>query len=392
MNSLNEQATVKVQSSSETRHIAGASSVFTDRVNRPIRVAFVAPSLRYVGGQSVQADLLMKNWRNDPDIAPTFVPVDPWFPMGLGWAERLPGVRTVLREPLYFWKLWRSLKDVDVAHIYSASYTSFLLAPLPASLVARLRGKKVLINYHSGEARDHLAKSRIARRVLRRADRLVVPSGYLEKVFREFRLEALAIPNIIDLSQFHYRVRSPLRPHLVCTRGFHPYYAIDVVVRAFAEVQQSYPDAQLDLVGGGPLERSIRDLVAQLKLANVNFAGVASRTEIGRFYDRADIFLNASILDNMPVSILEAFASGTPVVTTELEGVKFMVEHERTGLLSKPGDATALAQNILRLLNTPDLGIRLAQEAFEKSKLYHWTVVRKQWLQLYADMTSKLSS
>lgn len=354
-----------------------------------IRVAFVAPSLRYVGGQSVQADLLIKNWKNDPDVAATFIPVDPRFPLGLRWAERVPGLRTVLREPLYLWNLWRGLKDVDIAHIFSASYTSFLLAPLPASLVAWLRGKKVLVHYHSGEAQNHLRGSRIARRMLRKIDRLVVPSGYLEKVFREFGLQAQAIPNIIDLSQFHYRVRSPLRPHLVCTRGFHPYYAVDIVVRAFAEVQQVYPDAQLDLVGGGPLEKSIRDLAAQLKLPSVNFRGVASRSEIGRCYDQADIFVNASILDNMPVSILEAFASGTPVVTTELEGVKLMVEHERTGLLSKPGDATALAQNILRLLNTPDLGVQLAQEAFEKSKLYHWTAVRKQWLRLYGDIRQK---
>src|ERR1700751_6111642 len=315
MNSLNDEAIVTAERQGALPREGGLPSSVS-----AIRVAFVAPSPRYVGGQSVQADLLMKNWRNDPDIVPTFVPVDPRFPLGFRWAERLPGVRTVLREPLYFWKLWRSLKDVDVAHIFSASYTSFLLAPLPASLVARLRGKKVLINYHSGEAQDHLRGSRIARRVLRRADRLVVPSGYLEKVFREFGLEAQAIPNIIDLAQFHYRARSPLRPHLVCTRGFHPYYGIDVVVRAFAEVRQSYPDAQLDLVGGGPLEGSIRDLVAQLKLTNVNFKGVASRTEIGRFYDQADIFVNASNLDNMPVSILEAFASGTPVATTELEG------------------------------------------------------------------------
>jgi glycosyltransferase involved in cell wall biosynthesis len=357
------------------------------RYASPIRVALIGPSMRYVGGQSVQADLLLKNWKDDPDVAASFAAVDPRFPFGLRWAERVPGLRTIVRQPLYLWKLWRSLKEVDIAHIYSASHASFLLAPLPAWWVARARGKKTLINYHSGEARDHLRRSPIARRVLQRADKLVVPSGYLETVFEEFGLAAQAVPNIVDLSQFHYRRRAPLRPHLVCTRGFHPYYGIDVVVRAFAEVQKLYPEAQLDLVGGGELEASIRDLVRQMNLSNVNFAGVASRHEIGGFYDRADIFVNASNLDNMPVSVLEAFAAGTPVVTTEPEGMKYIVAHERTGLLSPPGDTTALAKNIVRVLKEPDLAARLAQSAFEESSRYRWAAVREQWLRVYAGLT-----
>jgi glycosyltransferase involved in cell wall biosynthesis len=359
------------------------------RFASPIRVALIGPSMRYVGGQSVQADLLLNNWKDDPDVAASFAAVDPRFPFGLRWAERVPVMRTIVRQPLYLWKLWRSLKDVDIAHIYSASYASFLLAPLPAWCVARARGKKTLVNYHSGEARDHLRRSPIARRLLQRADKLVVPSGYLVQVFREFALEAQVVPNIVDISQFQYRRRAPVRPHLVCTRGFHPYYGIDLVVRAFAQVKELYPEAQLDLVGGGELEQSIRDLVRQLNLSNVNFVGVASRKDIGGFYDRADIFVNASNLDNMPVSVLEAFASGTPVVTTEPEGMKYIVAHERTGLLSPPGDATALAKNIVRVLKEPDLAARLAQSAFEESSRYRWAAVREQWLRVYAGLTSR---
>jgi L-malate glycosyltransferase len=354
-----------------------------------IRVAFVAPSLRYVGGQAVQADLLLRYWRGDHEIDARFVAVDPRFPFGLRWAERVPFLRTLIRAPLYAWNLWRQLKDVDVAHIFSASYSSFLLAPLPAWWIARLRGTKTLINYRSGEALDHLQHSWIARRVLGAVDRLIVPSGYLVDVFGEFGLQAQVVPNIIDLTQFYYRERVPLRPRLVCTRGFHPYYGIDVVVRAFAQVQREYPKAQLDLVGGGALEENIRDLVRQLNLSGVNFAGVASRQQIGSFYDRADIFVNGSNLDNMPVSVLEAFAAGTPLVTTEPEGMKYIVTHERTGLLSKPGDAAALAQNILRVLREPGLGARLARNAFEESSRYRWPAVREQWLAVYSGLAPK---
>ncbi len=355
----------------------------------PLRIAIVAASLRYVGGQSVQAELLLKNWRNDLEVQAQLIPIDPALPTGLGWIERVPVLRTVIREPIYLVSLWRGLKEVDIAHIFSASYWSFLVAPTPAWLIARLRGKKILIHYHSGEARDHLRRFRIARPVLRKADRLVVPSGFLVDVFREFGLKAEVVPNIVDLSQFSFRVRNPLRPHLVCTRGFHTYYSIDVVVRAFAEVQRAFPDARLDLVGGGPSESEIRELVKELKLSGINFCGVAAHQEIGRFYDHADIFINASRLDNMPVSILEAFASGTPVVSTAPEGMRYLVDHERTGLLSDVGEPQALAQNVVRLLRDPDLASRLASNAHADSRRYSWTAVREQWLKVYQSLVSE---
>ena len=354
--------------------------------HRCVRVCIVAPSLRYVGGQSAQADLLLQHWQHDPDIAISFIAVDPPLPRALGWAERIPGLRTILREPIYFYHLWRGLRDVDVAHIFSASYWSFLLAPAPAWLFARMKMRtrgKTLINYHSGEARDHLQRFRSAKFVLSRVDKIVVPSGYLVDVFHEFGLSATAVPNIVDLAQFRYRERRPLRPHLVCTRGFSAYYSVDIVVRAFAEVKKEYPAAQLDLVGGGPLEGDVRKLVAGLKLSDVNFTGVASRQEIGKYYDAADIFINASWLDNMPLSIIEAFAAGTPVVSTSPECMPYLVEHERTGLLSAVGDASALAANVIRLLREPALAALLARNAYQQSRNYSWEAVREQWLNSY---------
>jgi glycosyltransferase involved in cell wall biosynthesis len=361
-----------------------------DASRHRLRVAIVAPTLHYVGGQSVQADLLLRYWAGDPDVQASFIPVDPQFPAGLRWVRRVPALRTVVRAPFYLAGLWRGLRDADLVHIFSASYSSFLLAPFPAWMVAKIRGgrkgKSTLINYRSGEARDHLRRSPIARAVLKRADCVVAPSGYLVDVFREFGLHAEVVPNIVDLSQFSYRERGPLRPHLVCTRGFHPYYCIDVVVKAFAQVQKAFPEAQLDLVGSGPLESEVRQLVSDLKLSGVNFCGVASREQIGKYYDQADIFVNASRLDNMPVSVLEAFASGTPVISTSPEGMRYLVEHGRTGLLSEPGNAHELAENVLSVLRDPQLAKRLTSNAFAESRRYRWDSVREQWLRVYREL------
>ncbi len=178
----------------------------------------------------------------------------------------------------------------------------------------------------------------------------------------------------------------------MCTRGFHPYYSIDVVIKAFALVKKEYPDAQLDLVGGGPLESEMRRLASDLKLPDVNFCGVASRTEIGRYYDRADIFINASRLDNMPVSILEAFASGTPVMSTSPEGMRYLIEDGRTGLLSQVGDPAALAANVLRVLREPATAHRLSTNAWQELPKYRWESVREQWLHVYRALVPQVAS
>jgi glycosyltransferase involved in cell wall biosynthesis len=352
-----------------------------------LKVAIVAPSLRYVGGQAVQADLLTRLWRNDPDVEVSFLAVDPQLPSALAWAESLPGLRTILREPIYAWHLWNGLKEVNVVHIFAASYWAFLLGPTPAWLFAKLRGNKSIINYRSGEARDHLQRFRSGKFVLSRVDEIVTPSGYLVEVFREFGLRATIVPNLVDLSQFRFRERNPLRPHLICTRGFFDYYKVDVVVKAFAKVKKEYPEAQLDLVGGGPLEVTVRKQVVDCRLAGVNFVGIASRQEIGRFYEHADIFINASRLDNSPVSVIEAFGSGTPVVSTSPESMPYLVEHERTGLLSKVDDENALAANVIRLLRDAPLAAELAKNAYKESRKYTWEVVREQWLRVYRQLS-----
>jgi glycosyltransferase involved in cell wall biosynthesis len=355
-------------------------------LHRRIRVAIVAASPHYVGGQSVQADLLVRSWQDDPTIEAHFLPIDPPFPRALAWTKRIPFLRTIIRQPLYLASVWRSFKNVDVAHIFSASFWSFLVAPLPAWLIARLRGKHAIIHYHSGEAREHLHRFPTARPVLEDADCLVAPSGHLINVFREFGLEGRVLPNLVDATQFSFRERRPFRPHLICTRGFHPYYSMDVVVHAFALIQKAFPAATLTLVGTGSTETQIQDLVRELKLASVKFTGAVSHPQIASLYDGADVFINASHLDNMPVSILEAFASGTPVVSTHPEGMEYLIEHERTGLLSPPGDAAALAANALRLLNIPDLASRLALNAHEELQRYTWPAVREQWLEIYSSL------
>lgn len=355
-----------------------------DSLPHPVRVAIVVASQRIVGGHSVQARRLVDAWRGDGSVDAWIVPIDPVPRPPIDRLLRVKYIRTIVTQLWYWPLLVRELRRADAVHAFAASYSSFLLAPLPAIVIARLLGKAVVLNYHSGEAPDHLRRSAVARFVLRRlVDVNVVPSAFLRDVFQSFDIDAEVVPNIVDLRQFTYRVRDALRPRLLCTRNLEPLYNLSCVLRAFARIQAHYPAATLTLVGSGSQDSALRKEAAALCLDNVTFAGRVAPSEIHAYYANADIYVQAPTIDNMPLSLLEAFASGLPVVSTDVGGVPWMLRRGVDGLLVADNDADALAHEVLRLLVDPDLARRLAEAAYRTLEAYEWPVVRDGWLQAY---------
>jgi len=348
-----------------------------------LKVAFVAPSLRILGGQAVQADRLLAAWQNDPDVDAWLVPVNPLPPKLLRWTLDVKYARTFATELTYLPLLVQQLKRADVVHVFAASYTSFLLAPLPAMLIARTLGRPVVLNYRSGEAPDHLQRSAIARKTIGQVELNVVPSRFLVDVFRGFDIDATIVPNIVDPETFQFRERDPLRPRLVSTRNFDALYNVAATIRAFRLVQDRWPGATLTLVGGGPQEMELRALTEQLRLRNVSFVGRVKPDEIAGFYAANDIYIQSPNIDNMPTSVLEAFASGLPVVSTEAGGVPAILTHGQHGLLAKLADYETLGHHVLRLLDNPGYAHRLARAAYATTHACTWPSVREQWLRAY---------
>ena len=106
---------------------------------------------------------MLRAWRADPDVDAWLVPVNPLPPRPLRFAVDVKYLRTLVTELTYLSQLTRELARADVVHVFSASYTSFLLAPLPAIIAARLLRKPVVLNYRSGEAPDHRVQSALRR-------------------------------------------------------------------------------------------------------------------------------------------------------------------------------------------------------------------------------------
>jgi glycosyltransferase involved in cell wall biosynthesis len=354
--------------------------------NTRIHIAIVAPSMGILGGQAVQAARLVRAWRDDPDVHAWLVPINPIPPRGLRWTTRVKYFRTLSTQLFYWPSLFRELRKADVVHVFSASYFSFLLAPLPAVLVARVLGKPVVVNYRSGEAPDHLKRSAVARATLRGVDQNAVPSRFLHDVFAGFGIRSEIIPNIVDVARFRFRRRDRLHPRVLSTRNFEPLYNLPCTLRAFRLVQDRYPEASLTLVGAGSQEAAIRTLAAELKLEHVTFAGRVAPDEIWRYYAEADLYLQTPDIDNMPTSVLEAFASGCPVVATRAGGVPAILTDGVHGLLVPCDDHAAAGDAMRRLLEEPALACAVAEAAFDTCTKYQWSAVRGQWVALYRRM------
>lgn len=136
----------------------------------------------------------------------------------------------------------------------------------------------------------------------------------------------------------------------------------DDLLRAFAAVRKEIPDAHLLVVGDGPLRPYLGDLACTLGVADaVRFTGYREKPQ--EYLRAMDVFALTSRSEGMPLSVLESFASGVPVVASAVGGLPEMIDPGRTGLLFPPGNVTALAAALTGLLVDKAARERLAREA-----------------------------
>jgi glycosyltransferase involved in cell wall biosynthesis len=359
---------------------------------KPIRVLLIAPSHEIVGGQSVQAVRLLDAMQREPGIQIDFQPINPRLPGPLRGLQRIKYVRTAVTEAVYAGQVLLRASNYAILHVFTAGYSSYWLTYGPPALLRPSSRPRLVLHHHDGRARHHFEQSAAAVRWAARADQIVVPSRFLVEIFSGFGLRACAIPNIIDPAQFCYRRRDVIRPRFLHNRGLEPHYNVPCTIRAFAAVQRRYPEASLVIAHNGPVKRQLQAMVSEMGLRNVSFVGAVSHERMRELYDAADAYLMSPDIDNMPLSVLECYASGLPVVSTAAGGVPCILENDRTGLLVPVGDDRALAHAALRLLEEPGLGLRLAKNARKECYQYQATTVASEWARLYRALLARETS
>jgi len=355
-----------------------------------IRVCMAAPSLDFYGGQAIQSVRFMRALGAEPELEIGFIPHNPRLPRPLRWLQRVKYVRTGVTTLYYLLLLLWRLPRYDVIQVFSASYWSYLLSVMPPLLVAKLYRKKIILNYRSGEAEDHLRRwPRTTVPFMRRMDAIVVASGYLVDVFAKFGLQTRSIFNIVDIERFRYRERAVLEPRFLSCRLLEPLYNVGNVIRAFRLIKDEVPDATLTIAADGSQRAQLEKLVIDLKLDSVTFRGFVPFDQMPDLYDAHDVHLIGNDIDNMPGAITESCATGIIIVTTDAGGIPYIVQNGRSALIVPRGDVAGLAREALRALRDPELSRNLARNARERAQDFTWPRVRGQWLALYHELAGR---
>jgi glycosyltransferase involved in cell wall biosynthesis len=230
------------------------------------------------------------------------------------------------------------------------------------------------------------------RLLLKRADALIAPSKYLRDAMRPYGGENIAIiPNSLFEEDYPFRPRTHVEPRVLWMRSFHDVYNPEMALYVIAKLKTRYPTITLAMGGMdmGRLEHCQR-LARDLQLEqHVCFPGFLNLQRKQQEANRADIFLNTSRVDNMPVALLEAAAFGLPVVTTDPGGIPALFRHGENAFLVPNGAVDDMATHIDRLIQSPALAAKLSYGGRALAEGCFWSAVKPLWDQLLMDLTNR---
>ena len=296
-----------------------------------------------------------------------------------------------LRETLINWALlegngYAEIDGVPDAVIDVFSGAAFVWAEAVAGLLGAL-GKPFVLTVHGGSLPAFAARwPRRVRRLLAAARVVTAPSGYLAGALAPYRSDIRVIANAVDAAGAAFSPRGPARPRLVWLRAFHAVYRPTLAIDVVAALAPAHPALTLAMVGPDKGDGSHAAAVAHARARGVaervRFVGRVPHAEVAGQLAAADVLLNTPDLDNNPVSVIEAMAAGLCVVSTDVGGLRYLIDDGASGLLVPPADPAAMAAQVDHVLTDPALASRLSRGARAAALARDWAPVGAQWLAL----------
>ena len=280
--------------------------------------------------------------------------------------------------------IWSNREDTDVVLIDTYGAQNFYYAYSAGKLCQQLNIPYIPI-LHGGNLPGRLETSkRKSRDLFGNALVNVAPSHFLYDIFKAEGFENLQIiPNAVNLEMFPYKKREHFKPKLLWVRRFQERYNPMLSLEVYEKLLKLFPEAELCMVGpekDGSLAKC-KAFAEKMNLP-VRFPGKMKKKEWAALSAYYDFFLNSTDIDNTPISVIEAMALGLPVISTNVDGMPYLIENGSDGLLVPPKDVDDMLNALVSLIEDQEKARQISMAAYEKVKKFDWEVVRHEWNKL----------
>jgi glycosyltransferase involved in cell wall biosynthesis len=300
--------------------------------------------------------------------------------------RRIEVIEWLVKAGFHYRKLLRE-KDYDLAHAFFGFPTGWLCYRNAEKLpyIISLRGSDVP-GQHSRLQLDYKILAPAFRAIWKKASALVACSEGLKERALLFMpsVSIDVIPNGVELDRFFPTGTSEKSKvlRLLTVGRLSVTKRIDLLIDAVEILHRTACKLHLTIVGGGQMERQLRKIVAERELGEViKLTGRISSEKIPELYRRNDIFISASMQEGMSNAMLEAMASGLPIVTTRCEGLAELIDGN--GLVIEKDNIEEIAKAVKRLADNPELYKQMSVAARKQAEKFDWVNVASSYIEQY---------